>query len=59
MAHPALQADALGAPESPSRRQVAYFTHHERRNRRMVNTETADGERPAMVTVIGWTFVDA
>ena len=22
----------------------------------MVNTETADGERPAMVTVIGWTY---
>ncbi len=35
---------------------AAYFTHHERRNRRMVNTETADGERPAMETVIGWTY---
>lgn len=24
---------------------LAYFTHHEHRNRRIVNTETADGER--------------
>jgi hypothetical protein len=31
----------------------AYFTHRERRNRRIVNTETADGEQSAMVTVIG------
>jgi len=34
-------------------RSSAYFTHRERRNRGIVNTETADGEQSAMVTVIG------
>jgi len=34
----------------------AYFTHREHRNRRIVNTETADGERVSDVTVIGWTY---
>ena len=37
-------------------RKHAHFAHRDHRNRRMVITETADGDRSAMVTMIGWTY---
>jgi hypothetical protein len=43
-------------PPDPESCLIAYFTHRDRRNRRIVITETADGDRSAMVTVIGWTY---
>jgi len=51
-----LEVGEFGRHEAVDPSFGAYFTHREHRNRRIVNTETADGERVSDVTVIGWTY---